>query len=239
MLDEVVRCPSARTVVVVTSDKVYANDGAGHPFREGDSLGGADPYSASKAAAELVVRSWRESFSSREGIAAVTARAGNVIGGGDMALDRLVPDFFRALEAGQTLEVRHPGSVRPWQFVLEPIFGYLALAAAAWRQPDSVPDAVNFGPDLDGCWTVEEVVQALVERCGRGKWLHRPSSEPEASVLRLDAALAHERLGWSSQLSVGTALGWTADWWAVRADPTAARRTVLSQIDRYREMISP
>ena len=155
LLDEVSPCPSVRTVVVVTSDKVYANDGVGRPFREGDPLGGGDPYSASKAAAELVVRSWRQSFSPREGFTAVTARAGNVIGGGDLAADRLVPDFFRSLEAGAPLEVRHPGSVRPWQFVLEPIFGYLALAAAAWRQPDSVPDAVNFGPDLDGCWTVE------------------------------------------------------------------------------------
>lgn len=239
LLDEVARCPSVRTVVVVTSDKVYANDGEGRPFREGDPLGGSDPYSASKAAAELVVRSWRQSFSNREGFAVVTGRAGNVIGGGDMAIDRLVPDFFRALEAGAPLEVRQPGSVRPWQFVLEPLFGYLALAAAAWREPDSVPDAVNFGPDLDGCWTVEEVVDALVERCGRGTWTHRPSSEPEASVLRLDAALARERLGWSSQLTVATALDWTADWWAVRADPIAARRTVLSQIALYREMISP
>ena len=232
---------TVRTVVVVTSDKVYANDGSGHRFVETDPLGGGDPYSASKAAAELVVASWRHSFTGDGAPTVVAARAGNVIGGGDRAEDRLVPDLFRAIEAGRPLVVRHPGSVRPWQFVLEPIAGYVAYAEEAWHHRATTPAALNFGPGPESVWTVSAVVDELLGRAGRGSWEHRPDPHggPEAVVLSLDSSAASRALGWRPVLDLGTALAWTLAWWEAEQAGTDLGVLASAQVDHYREMMAP
>jgi len=221
-------------VVVVTSDKVYENDGAGRPFAEDDRLGGHDPYSNSKACAELLTASFRESFF-REGPPVATARAGNVIGGGDWSAERLIPDCVRALTARTQVTLRYPGAVRPWQHVLEPLEGYLALAEALVRAPAATPRAVNFGPDAASFRQVREVVDGFSARFG-GKpgWKLDASDHPaEARALTLSSALAERALGWRPRLEIGEALAWTADWYRAYA----AKENMVSfsqmQIARY------
>jgi CDP-glucose 4,6-dehydratase len=210
-------CRDARAlecIVVVTSDKVYENDGAGRPFREDDRLGGHDPYSNSKACAELLTGSFRDSFF-RGGPPVATARAGNVIGGGDWSADRLIPDCVRALDRGVPVSLRYPQAVRPWQHVLEPLSGYLELAETLARAPGTAPRAVNFGPDAASFCTVREVVDAFSARFG-GKpgWEHDASEHPaEARALTLSSDLAERLLGWRPRLEIGQALAWTADWY--------------------------
>jgi CDP-glucose 4,6-dehydratase len=201
-------------IVVATSDKVYQNDGTGRPFREEDRLGGHDPYSNSKACTELLTGSFRDSFF-RDGPPIATARAGNVIGGGDWSADRLIPDCVRALQAGTAVTLRYPAAVRPWQHVLEPLGGYLQLAEALMHAPDSAPRAVNFGPDAASFRTVREVVEAFSTRFGgKPAWRQDPGKHPvEASALTLSSALAERTLGWRPRLQVGEALAWTADWY--------------------------
>jgi CDP-glucose 4,6-dehydratase len=240
VLAEAAESPSVRTVLVVTSDKVYANDGAGRPFVESDPLGGGDPYSASKAAAEMVVSSWRHSFVDGDGPTVITARAGNVIGGGDGAPDRLIPDLFRSLAADRPLLVRHPGSTRPWQFVLEPLFGYLAYARAAWDEGDDIAAALNFGPGLASCWTVQQVADGLIERCGTGSWERVDvTGEPEATMLRLDASLAERTIGWKPSLDLATALDWTVAWWRAEQVGDSLEELAMAQIERYEELVAP
>ncbi len=230
-------CRELRTlecIVVVTSDKVYENDGAGRPFREDDRLGGHDPYSSSKACAELLTASFRDSFF-RDGPPLATARAGNVIGGGDWSAERLIPDCVRALTAGTRVTLRHPAAVRPWQHVLDPLEGYLTLAEALVRAPATAPRAVNFGPDAASFLEVREVVDGFSARFG-GKpgWKLDAGDHPaEARALTLSSALAGRALGWHPRLAIGDALGWTADWYRAYA----ARENMVSfsqmQIERY------
>lgn len=237
VLHEAAATPSVRVVLVVTSDKVYANDGLGRPFVEADRLGGGDPYSASKSAAEMVVASWQYQRRDR-GPVVVAARAGNVIGGGDHAEDRLLPDLFRAVRADATLEVRHPESVRPWQFVLEPVAGYLAYAEAAWAGAEAVPPALNFGPGIDACWPVRTVVDEVIARLGLGTWVHiePDAAQPEASLLLLDASLAAETIGWVPVLDLPTALSWTAEWDEAERQGRPLADLMSDQIHRYQEL---
>jgi CDP-glucose 4,6-dehydratase len=224
-------------VIVVTSDKVYANDGSGRPFVESDRLGGGDPYSSSKAATELVVESWRRSFFADTGPVLATARAGNVIGGGDQAEGRLLPDIYRALASGVPVEVRNPDSVRPWQFVLEPLVGYLRYADRLIDGGD-VPRALNFGPDTKDARRVRNVVDAVLQHWGGGSWAatdERPG--PEAPVLLLDASMARRSLGWRPLLRLSTALEWTTDWYRLAAAGGDCRALTLEQIGKYREMM--
>jgi CDP-glucose 4,6-dehydratase len=225
---------SLRCVVVVTSDKVYANDNAGRPFEEDDRLGGHDPYSNSKACAELVTQSYRESFFAT-GSRLATVRAGNVIGGGDWSPDRLIPDCVRALAAGKPVRLRYPDAVRPWQHVLEPLSGYLALAEALVRSPDSTPRAVNFGPDAASFCRVREVVDAFSARFGgRPGWEHDASPhQVEAQALTLSSALAQRALGWRPRLGITEALAWTADWYRAHAGKEDMVRFSQAQIARY------
>ncbi len=205
-------------VIVVTSDKVYENDGAGRPFEEGDRLGGRDPYSASKACAEILTRSFRESFFA-SGPPVATVRAGNVIGGGDWSADRLIPDCVRALNAGRPVSLRYPDAVRPWQHVFEPLGGYLALAQSLVHSPERAPRAVNFGPDAASFSTVRAVVEAFSARFG-GKpgWERDASAQPrEAQALTLSSALASRALGWQPALDMDRSLLWTADWYRAHA----------------------
>lgn len=230
--------PSVRSVVVVTSDKVYANLGDGRPFVEDDRLGGHDPYSSSKAAAELATASWRRSYFDALGVGVATARAGNVIGGGDRGEDRLLPDLWRALESGSTVRLRYPQATRPWQFVLEPLHGYLLLAEALAQGHTAVPKAVNFGPGLTGCVPVGTVVDRAIARWGEGHWEQEPAQQPhEARLLHLDASLATSALGWRPRLGVDTALAWTVEWWRAAAAGDDLRKVAESQIDAYEHLV--
>lgn len=210
-------CRSAadlQCIVVVTSDKVYENHDAGRPFVETDRLGGHDPYSNSKACSELLVDSFRDSFF-KDGPPIATVRAGNVIGGGDWSADRLIPDCVRALQTGSSVTLRYPTAVRPWQHVLEPLSGYLALAQALAVTPDTAPRAVNFGPGPASFCTVRQVVEAFSSRfAGNLRW--QPDAEgqrAEAQALTLSSTLAQQTLGWQPRLGLEDSLSWTADWY--------------------------
>jgi CDP-glucose 4,6-dehydratase len=218
--------------VIVTSDKVYRNDGSGRPFVESDPLGGSDPYSASKAAAELVVSSWRASFAA-EMPALATARAGNVIGGGDFGEDRLLPDIVRVQAAGTALMLRHPGATRPWQFVLDVLEGYLRLAQALVENPASAPTAVNFGPAPPQGLTVRELVAQYEQISGTHVPLQLPVAPviAEAPRLSLDASLAAAALHWQCRTPLPAALRQTADWYRHWRRGEDLRRASLAAID--------
>ncbi len=236
LLDAVGDVRSVREVLVVTSDKVYANDGRGRPFSEGDSLGGGDPYSSSKAACELVVGCWRSLLAGRD-IRVVSARAGNVIGGGDVAPDRLLPDVFRALEADGCVRLRHPESTRPWQFVLDAVFGYLTYVERLAADP-SLPPALNFGPSPSGERTARDLVEAVLRELGEGRWeptAARPG--PEAATLPLDATLAAETLGWRPALDLDSAVQWTCEWFRTSQARGDVAALCADQITRYRALV--
>lgn len=226
-------------IVSVTSDKVYENNEEGRPFAESDRLGGKDPYSSSKACAELATQCWRDSFF-KGGAPIATARAGNVIGGGDWAEARLVPDLVRALECAEPMVLRYPGAVRPWQHVLEPLAGYLALAQALVERPGAAPKAVNFGPRADAFLTVSQVVDAFSERFGgRPGWIVDGGKHPpEAGHLTLDHALAGESLGWRPRLGLDDTIAWTAQWYRDWRTGEDARTLTLSQIDQYQDLLT-
>ncbi|MBO0902986.1 CDP-glucose 4,6-dehydratase [Jiella sonneratiae] len=227
--------PEAKAAVIVTTDKVYANDEAGRPFEEADRLGGKDPYSASKACCEIVVESYRRSFFAAGGPALATARAGNVVGGGDWAADRLIPDFVRALGRGEPLRLRAPLAIRPWQHVLEPLAGYLCLAERLAADPAGVPGALNFGPDPAQFASVAKVAETL----GRAfdaplAWLPAGGVHPpEAQHLRLSSRLAEAALGWRPLLPLGETLAWTAAWYRAHRDGADMRSVSLAQIAAY------
>jgi CDP-glucose 4,6-dehydratase len=223
--------------VIVTSDKVYENDGAGRPFEEPDRLGGHDPYSNSKACAELLTGSFRDSFFAA-GPPIATARAGNVIGGGDWSADRLIPDCMRALAAGQPVSLRYPESVRPWQHVLEPLGGYLLMAQRLIEAPAGTPRAVNFGPDAACFSTVKDVVERFSARFG-GKpgWTADGAAHPpEAKALTLSSSLAERALGWHPALGIGEAIAWTADWYRAHAAKENMVAFSEQQIERYEKL---
>jgi CDP-glucose 4,6-dehydratase len=232
VLDAVRGRESVRSVVVVTSDKCYENRGLERGYREDEPLGGADPYSASKAAQELVAHSYRRSF----GLPVATARAGNVIGGGDFAEDRLVPDVMRSALAGEPVTVRNPAAVRPWQHVLEPLSGYLSLAERLALDPEAAPHAVNFGPRDEDSRPVGWIVERLAS-LWPGGIEQVPSSEeappPEASVLRLDSSLAASSLGWTPAWDLGRALEAVVEWFAAYREGGDLRQVALGQIDEH------
>src|SRR6202165_4361797 len=225
-------------VVVATSDKVYENRGEGRAFDERDRLGGHDPYSNSKACTELVSSSFRDSFFA-DGPPIATARAGNVIGGGDWSEERLIPDCVRALESGRPVVLRYPDAVRPWQHVLEPLSGYLTLAEALVTVPKKAPRAVNFGPDPASFCTVREVVDAFGARfAGKPGWVRDPSPQPpEAQALTLSSALAGHALGWRPRLDMRESISWTADWYLAHSAGEDMVAFSEAQIARYRELM--
>ncbi len=225
LLDALRGLPGVRAVVVVTTDKVYRNREWPYPYREDDALGGHDPYSASKAACEIVVACWRDAFLAARGVAVATARAGNVIGGGDRAADRLLPDAVRAWTEGRAVELRRPQATRPWQHVLDPLAGYLVLAQCLWQQP-ALAGAWNFGP------TGQDEVSALglIERASAhwpgAHWQARADAggPHEAGRLALDSSAARARLGWRPRWALDEAVRRTVTWYlqAARGAPAAA-----------------
>lgn len=238
LLEAIRPVDSVKAVVVVTTDKCYRDRNWDWPYREQDELGGHDPYAASKACAELVTSCWRDSYlRGRAGVA--TARAGNVIGGGDWSTDRLLPDIIRACEAGTPVELRHPAAVRPWQHVLDPLRGYLLLAERLVSNPDSFSDAFNFGPDDCDRATVGEIAQAVVTRMGTGDVISRPqpSAPRETAVLRVDSSRARAALDWKPQLSLRSAVEWTADWYRAHASGSDDLHVTMEQISKYEERL--
>jgi len=231
---------SVRVVVNVTSDKCYENSGGAVAFREGDRLGGHDPYSASKACAEVVSAAYRRSFFGAGGrVRVATARAGNVIGGGDWADDRLVPDCVRAIVAGREVVLRRPAAVRPWQHVLEPLAGYLWLGARLLLDGEAHDGAWNFGPGADAAVPVAAVVEAFLAAYGAGSWRPDAAAEEqphEAAELLLDGAKARSELGLRPVWSVATAIARTAAWYRLWAAGEADLRAALrADIDAYVE----
>jgi CDP-glucose 4,6-dehydratase len=223
--------------LIVTSDKVYENNGEGRAFTEGDRLGGHDPYSNSKACAELLTGSFRESFF-KAGPPIASVRAGNVIGGGDWSQDRLIPDCVRALQAKKPVKLRYPAAIRPWQHVLEPLSGYLNLAQALVSSPASAPRAVNFGPHPSSFCTVSEVVEAFSERFeGKPGWERDVGQHPEEAIaLTLSSALAERTLGWTSKLAMRESLAWTADWYRAYAAGENMKKYSQMQIAQYQSL---
>jgi CDP-glucose 4,6-dehydratase len=227
--------PSVRAIVVVTSDKCYDNREWPWGYREIEPMGGADPYSSSKGCAELVTAAYRRSFYG-EGARVASGRAGNVIGGGDWAEDRLVPDIVRGVAADRPIAIRNPRSVRPWQHVLEPLSGYLTLARRLCEDGGgAVAQGYNFGPDDAEALSVAEVAERLVARLGRGRLAIAPDGGPhEAAHLRLDSSKARAELGWRPRLSLEETLAWTADWYRAHlGDPAAAAGLLDPQVQDY------
>jgi CDP-glucose 4,6-dehydratase len=225
---------SARVAVMITTDKVYRDADSPRHYREDDPLGGQDPYSASKAASEIVIASYRDAFLRAQGVAVASARAGNVIGGGDWSEDRLIPDAVRAWQAGQVLQVRRPLAVRPWQHVLEPLFGYLTLAQRLWEH--SVPaEAYNFGPDASAAVSVGEVIELARRAFGRGQVQYGDGTDGpyESAWLALDASKAQAVLGAAPILSLAQAVDQTMAWYCAQGQDADARQLCLADISAF------
>ena len=239
LLESIRSLPSVRAAVVVTTDKCYLNREWSWGYRETDPLGGHDPYSSSKACAEILCASYRSSFFSQTGAAKrvllATARAGNVIGGGDWSEDRLIPDLIRGFIAGKPVPIRRPLAVRPWQHVLEPIAGYLSLAGRLLAGQERFADAWNFGPFDEDAWPVEQVVTTMARRWGAGATWFRDGQEGvhEAGLLKLDSSKARAELGWQPRLRLRTSLEWLVDWYQACRRGADMQSFTLGQIDAY------
>lgn len=237
VLEAARRARSVRALVNVTTDKCYENKEWVWGYREDEPMGGHDPYSNSKGCAELVSSAYRRSFLSSEGIALATARAGNVIGGGDWADDRLVPDILRSLEKGVPVEIRNPHAIRPWQHVLEPIAGYLLLAERLFEEGQAFSEGWNFGPAESEAQPVQRLVEALCTEWGKGAtWKLQPGAHPhEANYLKLDISKARQRLHWEPRWSLQISLTRIVEWhraWMAGAD---MRAVCFEQISQYEE----
>ncbi|MEO7037962.1 MAG: CDP-glucose 4,6-dehydratase [Polyangiaceae bacterium] len=231
--------PETRSVVVVTSDKCYENREWPWGYRENEAMGGHDPYSSSKGCAELVTAAYRSSFA-KGTLGIASARAGNVIGGGDWAKDRIIPDFVRAVTQGQALRVRNPGAVRPWQHVLEPLAGYLLLAQRLFDEPKRFAEGWNFGPVDTDARPVSWVVERFARNWGQGvTWQADPGPHPhEANFLKLDCSQARNLLAWRPRLTLDQALSWVTDWYREFSGGSSALELCLSQIAAF-EAITP
>ena len=239
VLEAIRQTPSVRAAVMVTTDKCYENKEWVHGYREEDPMGGHDPYSASKGAAEIAISAYRRSFFAKKGanIEIASARAGNVIGGGDWSAKRLVPDILRAIERDQILEIRSPEAVRPWQHVLEPLGGYLVLADRLLREAGVYADAWNFGPQPGNVLPVRAMADAFFQYFERGQWkdVSTPGQPHEAGLLMLEINKAVHRLGWRPVLDFYESIEMTADWYA-RYRETDVLQLCRDQIAQYNEL---
>ncbi len=230
---------SVKVGVMITTDKCYENKEQIWGYRENEPMGGYDPYSSSKGAAEIAIASWRRSFFNPDryaehGKSIASVRAGNVIGGGDWALDRIIPDCIRALEAGKPIDIRSPKAIRPWQHVLEPLSGYMLLAKRMWESPTEYCEGWNFGPRAESISTVWEVASRVVDNYGRGllRDLSDPNALHEAKLLMLDISKAKFRLGWEPRMDIDRTVALTVDWYRrYTAEPVYTLCT--SQIREY------
>jgi CDP-glucose 4,6-dehydratase len=234
VLDALRGLDSVRVAVMVTTDKVYRNLEHPYPYREDDALGGHDPYSASKAASEIVIASYRDAFLKDQGVAVASARAGNVMGGGDWSEDRLIPDAVRAWQAGKELVVRHPQAIRPWQHVLEPLHGYLRLAEKLWHHPE-LAGAYNFGPHTHEAATVREVVELARQAYGKGdvRYGDGSSGPHEAGWLTLETAKTRVALGVRPRWNLAETVTRTLAWYQTQHAGADARELCLAEIADY------
>jgi len=242
VLQAIKESDSLKAAVIITTDKVYENKERGEGYRENDELGGYDPYSASKACDEIVVKSYVRSFFNPEKFADVplvaTARAGNVIGGGDWSKDRLIPDIVRSIEDEKTIVLRNPEAVRPWQHVLDPLYGYLLLAKGLYEGRKELVGAFNFAPGVGNFITVETIAKKGIESFSRGKIEIMPDeSKHEAGVLKLDASKAKERLLWQAHLGMEECLEWTFEWYKRDSAGEDMLNYTQGQIEKYFEML--
>lgn len=232
--------PSVKTIVVITTDKCYENTGMHLPYDENDRLGGEDPYSSSKAAAELVVNSYRKSFfSSADSPGIATARAGNIIGGGDWAENRIVPDCIRALKEGRQILIRNPASVRPWQNILEPLYGYIILADKCFTNNKSFSEAWNFGPECSSVYNVWHLAKEIIKAWGSGTLFKSGEKQKikEADYLSLNINKAKEMLGWTPVLTFQDSVGLTVDWYKAQAEGKDMLKFSIEQIENYMQLI--
>jgi CDP-glucose 4,6-dehydratase len=243
VLEAIRKTPSVRAVVCVTTDKCYQNQEWIWPYRESDPLGGYDPYASSKACAEIVSAAYRTSFFPIERlhehhVAVATARAGNVIGGGDWSEDRLIPDLVRGFRSGQPVLIRRPKAIRPWQHVLEPLYGYMILAQKLLAEPAKFATAYNFGPGDKDIWPVERIANKVVSLWGGGASWIRDSvpSVHEDHVLRLDVSRARVELGWQPRLEIEAALEWTIAWYRAWNQGDSIAEFTKKQLSDYDNM---
>jgi CDP-glucose 4,6-dehydratase len=234
LLEAVRQTPSVKAVVNVTTDKCYENHEWIWPYREIEAMGGFDPYSSSKACSELITAAYRRSFLAESGIALASARAGNVIGGGDWATDRLIPDFLRSLDAKQTLIVRSPQATRPWQHAFEPLSGYLMLAENLYNEGQNFAEAWNFGPNDTDAQPVQWIVESLCRQEPYVTWECTTTPQPhEAHTLRLDSSKAKFKLGWRPRWNLQTALDMTLSWHQAWKQGADMAELSLQQIHAY------
>lgn len=238
VLEAVRDCPSVRALVYITSDKAYLNKEWPWGYRENDELGGHDPYSASKAAAEMAFMAYRHSFfDGRSNLGVASTRAGNVIGGGDWADDRIIPDCMRALRDGAPIRLRNPMATRPWQHVLDPLYGYLRLAHALSGDPDGYSGSWNFGPELERSLSVHEVARRAVDLWGKGQIAEDTDGDPpfEHRLLQLSIDKAKLELGWRPKWSSETAIQETVEWYKRVHDGADVHETSRAQIGHFME----
>jgi CDP-glucose 4,6-dehydratase len=234
LLEAVRLVDTVEAIVNITSDKCYENQEWARSYRETDRLGGHDPYSSSKACAELVTATYRKSFLAEAGIQLASVRAGNVIGGGDWATDRLIPDFLRAVDARKSLSIRSPHAIRPWQHVLEPLSGYLLLAERLVTEGSKFAEAWNFGPEETDSKPVSWILDRLCEKVLGANWVLDRSPQPhEASVLKLDSVKAKTQLNWAPRWSLETALDKTVEWHQSWNEGQSMAEISVQQIEAY------
>ena len=243
LLEAVRQSASVRVVINVTSDKCYDNKEHDRGYKEDDPMGGFDPYSSSKGCAELVTAAYRNSFFQAEDetghrVMLASVRAGNVIGGGDWADDRLIPDIIRAFIGNKAVVVRNPAAIRPWQHVLEPLDGYLALAERLWNEGAKFAEGWNFGPDETEAKPVSWIVEQMVRLWeGGARWELDETRHPhEAKYLRLDCTKAKRRLGWLPKLTLETSLRWVVDWYKHYREDADVRQITIDQINQYQRL---
>ncbi len=243
VLEAIRTISSIKAVVVVTTDKCYENREWVWPYREDEAMGGHDPYSSSKGCAELVTAAYRASFFNpseykKHGIGIATARAGNVIGGGDWSSDRLIPDILYAINTGVSVQLRNPNAVRPWQHVLEPLNGYLTLAEKLYEEGDNFSDAWNFGPEQSDCLPVHEIAKRLIDLSGSSAKLELVGSadQPhEAGLLKLDISKARSFLKWQPLMNINLSLKWICEWNKSHQNHQDPRATTLNQVAKFQE----
>lgn len=239
ILEAIRNTDSVKVGVMVTTDKCYENKEQIWGYRENEPMGGYDPYSSSKGAAEIAINSWRKSYFNpdnykKHGKSIASVRAGNVIGGGDWALDRIIPDCIRALEAGKTIEIRSPKAIRPWQHVLEPLSGYMLLAEKMWNESVRYCEGWNFGPKSESISTVWEVAAEVIRIYGKGelKDISDPRALHEAKLLMLDISKAKFQLGWEPRMDINQTVALTVDWY-MRYRQENMYNVCISQIKKY------
>lgn len=244
VMEAVRKTPSVRAVVCITSDKCYENQEWVWPYRETDPLGGYDPYSSSKACAEVVIAAYRSSFfpadrQHEHHVSVATARSGNVIGGGDWSEDRLIPDLVRGIQAGQPALIRRPKAIRPWQHVLEPLCGYMMLAEQLLQGRAQFASSFNFGPNNEDGWSVGQIATKVTNLWGDGaSWVQDfTSAAHEANYLKLDSSKAHVELGWRPRLKTEKALEWTMDWYRAWHRNDDMCQKTYAQIGAYEELL--